>query len=269
MTLQVILRKLFSEEVRVDKPNPIDLLKQRARSLEVVADALEQGDSAAENPMLSFFEARQTGRGIWKWKHYFEPYLRHLHKFHGQSPVLLEIGVYSGGSLEMWRDYFGPEAELFGVDIVPECKKYAAPRTNILIGDQADRSFWKEVRGKIPRPDIIIDDGGHEANQQAVTFEETISWIKPGGVYICEDVHGESNEFTAYVCELIQRLNAFDFHESSPGVTPQSISSSATALQKAIRSIHIYPFMVVIEKHGSPLGEFEAPKHGTEWEPFL
>jgi hypothetical protein len=45
--------------------------------------------------------------------------------------------------------------------------------------------------------------------------------------------------------------------------------SEAFGFQSAIDSIHSYPYVTVIEKRQEPLGEFLAPKRGTEWEPFL
>lgn len=106
--------------------------------------------------------------------------------------VVLEIGVYSGGSLEMWRDYFGSEATIYGVDIEAACRTYESPGTHILIGDQADPSFWRRVLadGTLPPPDIVIDDGGHTPEQQRVTMEELLPRMRPGGVYLCEDIHG-------------------------------------------------------------------------------
>jgi hypothetical protein len=42
----------------------------------------------------------------------------------------------------------------------------------------------------------------------------------------------------------------------------------ANHLQGAVESITFYPMMVVIEKRSSAIAEREAPKHGTEWQPF-
>ena len=58
----------------------------------------------------------------------------------------------------------------------------ADERTKIFIGDQADRSFWAEVRQTAPLIDIVIDDGGHLPEQQLVTLEELLPHVRPGGV---------------------------------------------------------------------------------------
>src|SRR5204862_8306721 len=118
MTLRGILRGLLPEGGKDNKLASI--LKLRANALELVPESFEKSADVTENnPLLAFFDARMTGRGIWKWRHYFEPYVRHLQKFKGKDAVLLEIGIYSGGSLEMWRDFFGEKLELYGVDIEP------------------------------------------------------------------------------------------------------------------------------------------------------
>ena len=58
------------------------------------------------NPLDAlFFDNR--GRLIYKWHHYLEIYHRHFAAFRGRSPVVLEIGVFHGGSLQMWHHYFG------------------------------------------------------------------------------------------------------------------------------------------------------------------
>src|SRR5262245_33435219 len=77
---------------------------------------------APTNPLREFFDGRKEGPGIWKWNHYFNIYDRHFRRFRGQEVHVLEIGVYSGGSLEMWREYFGASAIIYGVDIQSACR---------------------------------------------------------------------------------------------------------------------------------------------------
>lgn len=137
------------------------------------------------------------------------------------------------------------------------------------IGDQADRGFWRRVKEQVPRIDIVIDDGGHEPNQQIVTLEELLPHLQPGGVYLCEDVTGTFNPFSSYVSGLVQHLSAYDHWLPDLDNPERRLTCKATGFQSAIRSIHSYPFVTVIEKRESPLAEFVAAKHGTQWEPFL
>jgi hypothetical protein len=221
---------------------------------------------APRNALREFFDGRKEGPGIWKWEHYFDIYDRHLSKFRGTEVCVLEIGVFSGGSLDMWRDYFGPDAKIHGVDIEPVCQIYEKKGVKVFIGDQADRSFWRDTIKQIGTIDIVIDDGGHQAEQQIVSLEELLPAMRPGGVYICEDVHGAFNRFASYVCGLSNRLNYFEggFDASGAGFVCRP-----TPLQSDLASVHSYPFVSVLERNLRSVKEFHAPKRGTQWQPFL
>ena len=229
----------------------------------------QAGDDLSEgpNPLLSYFNAHRVGLGIWKWMHYFDIYHRHFSKFIGRDVHVLEVGIYSGGSLQMWKEYFGKNCHVYGVDIEEACMAYKGEGVEVFIGDQADRSFWAKVRQAVPSLDIVIDDGGHFPEQQLITLEEMLPHIRAGGVYLCEDIHDASNQFGAYVRGLAGNLNAV-----APSEMPSGIAGGAFApsdFQAAISSIHLYPFVAVIEKRERKLSQFIAPKHGTQWEPFL
>jgi hypothetical protein len=211
------------------------------------------------NPLRAFFEARRSGPGIWKWNHYFDLYHRHLARFIGRSPHVMEIGVYSGGSLDMWREYFGKGCRIYGVDLQPACKAYEREDTRIFIGDQGDRQFWRSL--ELPALDVLIDDGGHRPEQQIATLEEMLPRLSPGGVFLCEDIHGIHNGFAAYLQGLLKDVNAMHSGGAGKPVRP-------SPLQAAIQSIHFYPYVAVIEKRPAPLAELDAPRHGTEWQPF-
>lgn len=221
------------------------------------------------NPFRAFFDQRKEGLGIWKWDHYFEVYHRHFSRFRDREVHMLEIGIYSGGSLEMWREYFGPQARLYGVDIEPACKAYEGGPVKVLIGDQADRNFWQRFRQQVPTLDIVIDDGGHRTEQQIASFEELLPHLRPGGVYLCEDVHVAFNTFASYVHGVAHKLNDFAQGESNPDNQERRLVCKATAFQSAVQSIHLYPFVTVVERNVSPVIELIAPKRGTQWQPFL
>ena len=208
--------------------------------------------------LLEYFDSVEEGPGIWKWRHYFDIYERHLKKFVGRDVHVVEVGVYSGGSLRMWRQFFGANCHMYGVDIEESAKAYEDDATRVFIGDQADRSFWKRFREEVPVVDVLVDDGGHLADQQIPTLEEMVPHLRPGGVYICEDVLGHLNPLTAYVSGLALRLNTYD------GEDP-----SAHGLQASIDSVHFYPYVAVLEKALARVEGFRSEKHGTEWEPYI
>jgi Methyltransferase domain len=222
-----------------------------------------RGEHDYGNPLQAHIDGVKEGPGVWKWLHYFELYHRHLHKFVRREASVVEIGVYSGGSLQMWRRYFGERCRIHGVAIQEDCKTYEDSSTTIHIGNHADRRFWKQFRASLPAVDVLIDDGGHKPEQQMVTLEEMLPHLRPGGVYICEDIHGAGNPFTAFAHALAAELNAFahlrQHHE---------LASTATPFQAAVDLVHMYPFVVVIEKRSAMLRTFSAQKHGIKWQPL-
>lgn len=213
------------------------------------------------NPLQDYFDRHSEGPGIWKWDHYFEIYHRHLAKFVGREAHMAEVGIYSGGSLSMWRSYFGPNMRIHGIDIEEACRVYETDGIEVSIGDQADRAFWAKFRSKAPELDILIDDGGHTPEQQRVTFEEMFPHLRPGGVYICEDIHGCHNAFASYFSGY---GNAFNY-----GLLDAAPGQAANNFQRWCHSIHAYPFLVVIEKNERPRDRLTSSKRGTQWQPFF
>jgi hypothetical protein len=209
-----------------------------------------------------YFRANE-GRLIDKWAHYFDVYDRHLSRFREKEVVILEIGVYHGGSLRMWQEYFGDKAKIYGIDIDPRCKDLEEKGIEIFIGSQADREFLRKVKGSVPPIDIVIDDGGHRMIQQITSFEELFGAVKKDGVYLCEDVHTSywlryggghkrRGTFIEHCKNLIDRLNAWHSEERSLPVDD---------FTRSVDSVHFYDSIVVIEKRerGAP----EALQTGT------
>ena len=208
-----------------------------------------------------YFDDHESGPGIWKWRHYFPIYERHLSKFRGREVHIVEIGIFSGGSIGMWKSYFGDQAHIYGVDIAPACREYEGDRVRIFIGDQSDPNFWRDFTAEVPEIDIVIDDGGHRAFQQIATLESLLPALRPGGVYVCEDIHGEFNNFSDYLFGLTRNLN-----ELVPKVVKQP-GREPSPLQRTIDSIHFYPFVAVIERRSAPLDRMYSVQKGTEWQP--
>src|SRR5258708_10169538 len=58
------------------------------------------------NPLIQYLENNAGGRVTQKWRHYFDIYHRHFAAFRDQPLTMIEIGVFNGGSLRMWRGDF-------------------------------------------------------------------------------------------------------------------------------------------------------------------
>lgn len=199
---------------------------------------------------LERFFAENTGSKIHKWMHYFEIYDRHFARFRGTDVHVLEIGVAHGGSLQMWKHYFGPKALVYGVDTEPSTKTLEEPQIQIFVGDQANADFLMSVVAAAPRIDILIDDGGHTMRQQEVTFKTLFPHISADGVYLCEDLHtsywGEfgggyrrEGTFIELGKGLIDEINAW--HSRSPNLVVSDFTKTA-------QSLHFYDSVLVIEK---------------------
>ena len=107
-----------------------------------------------------------------KYEHYFAVYEKYLARFVNKPVNVLEIGVDRGGGLKMWQQYFGPKAKIFGIDILPSCAKFTKGNVKVFIGSQADREFLRELIKKLPKIDVVIDDGSHVAKHIITAFEE-------------------------------------------------------------------------------------------------
>ena len=102
--------------------------------------------------------------------------------------AILELGVWHGDSLEMWRDAF-PRATIVGVDLVPPDLELG-PRVHIVKGDQTDAQLMTAIRERHAPGgfDVIIDDASHIGIASARSLQALFrAHLKPGGLYFIED----------------------------------------------------------------------------------
>jgi Methyltransferase domain len=200
--------------------------------------------------VLDAWKALDEGKAIIKWSNCPAAQQRHFARFQGLPITVLEVGVAWGGSLRLWRHYFGEQATIIGVDIYPECQSHESERIHIEIGDQADAAFLSELADRLGPFDIVMDDGGHAMAQQIITFQTLFPRVKDGGVYQCEDVNssymldqhppfgppfGEHGTFIQLMKSKIDEMFAWFVEEP-------------TAFTRSAASMHIYPGTVFIEK---------------------
>ena len=218
---------------------------------EVFPDAIEPKplNNSYSNPLIEYFCNNQKNI-IHKWSHYFEIYHDHFNRFVNTECVILEIGVGEGGSLQMWKKYFGSSAKIYGVDINPKCKDYEEENIEIFIGSQSDRNFLQNLKQILPKIDILIDDGGHTMDQQITCFEELFDHIKENGIYLCEDTRTsywdeyggglrKQESFIEFSKTLIDHLNIWHIRNNSL----QPIKHSYN-----LGSLHYYDSIFIIEK---------------------
>jgi cephalosporin hydroxylase len=188
--------------------------------------------------------------GCDKWEPYFNVYETYFQKFVNEAPIVVEVGVQDGGSIEMWLKYFGPGALICGIDIDTNIFKTGIaqePNVRLYLGDQESSEFWDSFFVQNPRIDIFIDDGGHTMNQQIETFKNVFPHINNGGVYICEDTH------TSYMNHMGGGVKVpGTFIEYSKDLVDSLTCDSFSQL--GISSVHYYNSMVVFIK--GPKEEF-------------
>ena len=137
----------------------------------------------------SFQAFSQSSYSTTKHSTYFEVYDELFTPFKNKDIVFVEIGVLDGGSLFMWRKFFGPQATIIGVDLNPDAKRWEEYGFQIKIGDQGDKNFWDKFIEEIGLVDVILDDGGHTYMQQIITAEMLYFAIRDGGMLVVEDTH--------------------------------------------------------------------------------
>lgn len=140
----------------------------------------------------ALFEIWREIPGGHKWRHYF-PFYEELLAPRLKGPIrLLEIGVYRGATLEMWRRYLPQGSVIVGLDIDPECSVFddADVGVHVRIGDQSDPAFLAGVVRDFGPFDVIIDDGSHFAPHMIASFNALfLDGLKPDGLYVAEDTH--------------------------------------------------------------------------------
>lgn len=193
--------------------------------------------------------AQHSGAIMHKWHHYLPLYDRYFGPWRRRAPRFLEIGVSKGGSLEMWRKFFGSEATIFGIDIDPQCAQYDGQAAQVRIGSQDDPNFLKQVVEEMGGVDRILDDGSHHMDHIPASLNVLFPRLEMGGVYMIEDLH------TAYWKQFgggldapgnfFSRLRgmADDMHRwyhRGPLANPQ--------FQGQIGGIHVHDSILVLDK---------------------
>ena len=232
-----------------------------------------------ENEFERWAAGHTTGPIVHKDAHYFDIYKRHFGParaaWHarrragdGRPFQLVEIGVQSGGGLEMWKSFFGEDAHLHGIDINPATRRFRNHSRHIQVhlGSTSDDDFMQRLVQRLPLIDIVIDDGSHHSLDIWRAFTLLYPLLRTaGGVYLVEDLHtnywlnaefqerGEGFSFINRAKTLVDELNAYDvsdkrfnprrFARDSPlsGLQP-------TAFTNSTASIHFYNGVVVMEK---------------------
>jgi len=124
---------------------------------------------------------------------YFDTYQSLFNSKQFNNNNILEIGVYSGGSIKLWNDFF-PNSHIYGIDIHNNINNsisnqlFNSSNITLFLNNDAYNNDFVLTHFNNKRFDIIIDDGPH-------TLDSMISFIKlysnlltSNGILIIEDI---------------------------------------------------------------------------------
>lgn len=225
----------------------------------------EDGDVAADirdrygydGPLLDIY-AGNNGVKVHKWHHYIPLYDRYFGRYRGTRVRFLEIGVNNGGSLQMWRRYFGDDAVLCGIDINEDCAQYDGQSGMVRIGSQDDADFLGRVVDEMGGVDVVLDDGSHRMAHIEASLRILFPRLEMGGTYAIEDLHtayypryGGGLDTEANFYNTVRRM-IDDMHMwYHPGKDPR-----IPELSRQIGGLHVHDSIVVIDK-----AELRRPTH--------
>ena len=140
-----------------------------------------------------------------KWTdHYYvqDLYESLFEKYQNKKVNVLEIGVWNGESMKLWHDYFVNADNVVGIDIFERSsleelsgwlKGYDVKLHKFNSHKDTDK-FLEFAETYEEGFDIIIDDGSHWYENQINTYKKFSRLMKPGGVYVIEDISFENPE---------------------------------------------------------------------------
>jgi hypothetical protein len=222
---------------------------------------------------------------------YLDAYQQHFSHLRGSTFTLIEIGcgypssrvgpgaMPMGGSLRMWREYFGAGCRVVGIDIIDDCKEFQDPENNIFveIGDQADQAMWSRVLTTHGSPTIVIDDGSHRDEDVIRTFEILYPELSSSGFYAIEDMAGshvngpefhswESDERFINISSRrhVMQLNQAYTSRSLLRREGKDLDFPATSFGFTTAGIFFYPNLVIYKRgHNVPFDQIPGPPHYT------
>jgi len=162
--------------------------------------AVSEANRTPEHPRTIAEIFQETGTDK-RWRHgyhrYYESKLAPYREIDGLR--ILEIGADSGVSLGAWLQYFTKPAAVqgvaYGVDAThakqTACKLMPTHCEQLAIYslDQSDRAALADMSAENPEGwDIIIDDASHYPPHQIISFQNLWTKIRPGGLYVVEDI---------------------------------------------------------------------------------
>jgi len=143
---------------------------------------------------------------------YLETYDRLFAPFR-DGCTILEIGLATGDSIKLWDRYF-ENSKIIGVDISlvftlePTAGIENKNKVYVIEADATKPEFLEHIKNQTFS--IINDDASHVTSEQVATFHLLKHKMKPGGIYLIEDLLALDIERETYL-SLHENVEIFDF----------------------------------------------------------
>src|SRR5260221_11025638 len=115
------------------------LTQSRSYDLTFTKPGLKKEHPAIGSPFKSIVDSNnmleilgQKYQPTKRMHNYLPNYWKHFRDVHTKVTRVLEIGVQTDRSIKMWEEFF-PNAQVYGIEILPECKHYEGGRRKIFI----------------------------------------------------------------------------------------------------------------------------------------
>jgi len=119
---------------------------------------------------------------------YAKPYEQYLGSLRHKPIKLLELGIASGASIRMWKDYFST-ATIYGVDCdLSQSGLVSDRRVKVFELDQTDEAGLTAIADESGGFDVIVDDASHISSKTIASFKILWPLLKSGGLYVIEDL---------------------------------------------------------------------------------
>lgn len=132
---------------------------------------------------------------------YTSPYSLFFEPLRFKNIKFAEVGVHRGASMRVWRSFF-TQARIYGYDRDADHLRYiesfGMPSSFLRVIDASKKESIEEVFTKDTADgelfDVILDDASHDPADQVTMMETVMPFLKPGGLFIIEDIFREHSE---------------------------------------------------------------------------
>ena len=122
------------------------------------------------------------------WAHqYLHVYQALFEPIRTKATTVLELGIWEGHSLRMWRDYF-QKATVYGVDLTDERCGDMSDEDRIVVAFRDGYTPDAVAAFGDTRFDVIVDDGPHSLASQQFCAAHYSGLLARHGILVIEDI---------------------------------------------------------------------------------